>query len=166
MATEKAARHERPEALGRERVKVDEQDSRLLDAMMDADMPRERIRKRLNSIRQMRASMGERVASLNETAPSGKRYMVGAMEHCGNRRPRVERLVSAWNQGTRGDTDPEGETDDPLIDASVEPKQRPRTRLTDEEVDAMRTARAQGISVIALAKQFGVHRGTVWAKSR
>jgi transposase-like protein len=91
---------------------------------------------------------------------------VGAMEHCGNRRPRVERLVSAWNQGTRGDTDPEGETDDPLIDASVEPKQRPRTRLTDEEVDAMRTARAQGISVIALAKQFGVHRGTVWAKSR
>ncbi len=35
-----------------------------------------------------------------------------------------------------------------------------------EEVDAMRTARAQGISVIALAKQFGVHRGTVWAKSR
>ena len=87
-------------------------------------------------------------------------------QHCGNRRPRVERLVSAWNQGTRGDTDPEGETDDPLIDASVEPKQRPRTRLTDEEVDAMRTARAQGISVIALAKQFGVHRGTVWAKSR
>ena len=92
--------------------------------------------------------------------------VVEAIEHCGNRRPRVERLVSAWNQGTRGDTDPEGETDDPLIDASVEPKQRPRTRLTDEEVDAMRTARAQGISVIALAKQFGVHRGTVWAKSR
>ncbi len=77
MATEKAARHERPEALGRERVKVDERGSRLLAAMMDADMPRERIRKRLNSIRQMRASMGERVASLNETAPSGKRYMVG-----------------------------------------------------------------------------------------
>ncbi len=30
----------------------------------------------------------------------------------------------------------------------------------------MRTARAQGVSVNALARQFGVHRGTVWAKTR
>ncbi len=30
----------------------------------------------------------------------------------------------------------------------------------------MRTARADGLSVHALAKQFGVHRGTVWAKTR
>ena len=30
----------------------------------------------------------------------------------------------------------------------------------------MRTARAQGISVTALARQFDVHRGTVWAKTR
>ncbi|SBN43661.1 helix-turn-helix domain-containing protein [Microbacterium soli] len=30
----------------------------------------------------------------------------------------------------------------------------------------MRTARAQGISVKAVARQFGVHRGTVWAKTR
>ena len=29
----------------------------------------------------------------------------------------------------------------------------------------MRTARAQGVSVNALAKQFGVHRGTVWVKT-
>ena len=88
------------------------------------------------------------------------------MERCGNRRPRVERLVSAWNQGTRDEADPAGEPDDPLIGASAEPKKRPRTRLTDEEVDAMRTARAQGVSVIVLARQFGVHRGTVWAKTR
>jgi site-specific DNA recombinase len=53
-----------------------------------------------------------------------------------------------------------------LIGESAEPKKRPRTRLTDEEVDAMRTARAQGISVNALARRFGVHRGTVWAKTR
>jgi hypothetical protein len=33
-------------------------------------------------------------------------------------------------------------------------------------VDAMRTARANGISVIALANQHGIHRGTVWAKTR
>ena len=30
----------------------------------------------------------------------------------------------------------------------------------------MRTARAHGASVAALAKQFGVHRGTVWVKTR
>lgn len=88
------------------------------------------------------------------------------MERCGNRRPRVERLVSAWNQGARGDTDPAGEADDPLIGASAERKKRPRTRLTDEEVNAMRTALAQGVGVTVLAHQFGVHRGTVWAKSR
>lgn len=89
-----------------------------------------------------------------------------AMERCGNRRPRVERLVSAWNQGIRGHAHPEGEDDDPLIGASAEPKQRPRTRLTDEEVDAMRTVRERGIGVNAVARQFGVHRGTVWAKTR
>ena len=89
-----------------------------------------------------------------------------AMEHCGNRRPRVERLVSAWNQGIRADAEADGEADDPLIGASAEPKKRPRTRLTDEEVDAMRTARAQGVSVNALAHRFGVHRGTVWTKTR
>ena len=88
------------------------------------------------------------------------------MERCGNRRPRVARLVSAWNQGIREDAHPAGEGDDPLIGASVEPKKRPRTRLTDEEVDAMRTARVNGVSVSALARQYGIHRGTVWAKTR
>ena len=88
------------------------------------------------------------------------------MERCGNRRQRVERLVSAWNQGTREDAEAVGEADDPLIGASAEPKKRPRTQLTDSEVDAMRTARAQGVSVTALARQFEVHRCTVWAKTR
>ena len=88
------------------------------------------------------------------------------MEHCGNRRPRVERLVSAWDQGICDEPGLAGEPDDPLIGASAEPTKRPRTRLTDEEVDAMRTARAQGVSVNALARRFGVQRGTVWAKTR
>lgn len=93
-------------------------------------------------------------------------YLVEAAERCGNRRPRVERLVSAWNQGICDDPDVVGERDDPLIDASAEPKKRPRTRLTDEEVDALRTSRAQGIGVNTLARQYGIHRGTVWAKTR
>ena len=89
-----------------------------------------------------------------------------AIERCGNRRRRVERLVSAWNQGTRGDAEADSEAADPLIGASAEPKKRPRTRLTDEEVDAIRTARAQGVSVAALARRFGIHRGTIWARTR
>ena len=87
------------------------------------------------------------------------------MERCGNRRPRVQKLASAWNQGVRGDDDPEGEADDTLMGASVEPSKRPRTRLTDSEVDAIRTARERGVSVKAIAKQFGIHRGTVWLQS-
>lgn len=108
----------------------------------------------------------ERGLHPRHSAKVGPFFTVEAMERCGNRRPRVERLVSAWNQGTRGDIDPEDGADDPLIGASAEPKKRPRTRLTDEEVDAMRTARAQEIGVNTLARQFGVHRGTVWAKTR
>ncbi|MGO1630353.1 MAG: helix-turn-helix domain-containing protein [Agrococcus casei] len=88
------------------------------------------------------------------------------MERCGNRRPRVERLVSAWNQGNSGHPEVAGAVDDPLIVAAKEPSKRPRTRLTDTEVDAMRTGREQGISVNAIARRFGVHRGTVWAKTR
>mgnify|MGYP002361806049 CR=1 FL=1 len=106
------------------------------------------------------------LASKNYTRACDEKKKVEAMERCGNRRHRVERLVSAWNQGTREDAEPEGEADDPLIGASAEPKKRPRTRLTDEEVDAMRTARANGVSVNAIAHHFDVHRGTVWAKTR
>ena len=83
---------------------------------------------------------------------------VEAMERCGNRRPRVQKLFSAWNQGSCGDIDVSDQADDALIGASAEPKKRPRTRLTDEEVDAMRTARANGVSVNELARQFGIHR--------
>ncbi len=102
--------------------------------------------------------------------PSQNRFtrglVVEAMERCGNRRPRVERLASAWNQGSGGVAESAGEPNDPLIAASAEPRRRARTQLTDEEVDAMRTARAQGVSVTTLARRFGVHRGTVWAKTR
>lgn len=92
--------------------------------------------------------------------------MVDLTEHCGNRRRQVDWLVSAWNQGSDEDLEPDGDQDDPLVEASEEPRRRPRTRLTDEEVDAMRTARLNGVSVTILAKQYGVHRGTVWAKTR
>ena len=71
-----------------------------------------------------------------------------------------------WNQGSDGLAEPTVGPDDPLIEAATEPKRRTRTPLTDAEVDAIRTARADGASVTALAKRFGVHRGTIWARTR
>ncbi len=92
--------------------------------------------------------------------------LLDSIDHHGNRRQPIKRLTSAWNQGSDGGAEPAGEPDDPLIGASAEPKKRPRTRLSDNEVDALRTARGQGVSVTALARRFGVHRGTAWAKTR
>ncbi len=87
-------------------------------------------------------------------------------ERHGNRRPRVERLVFAWNRDIHKVADAEDGADDPLIGMSAEPSKRPRTRLTDKEVDAMRTARAQGVSVMGIAERFGVTRQTAWEKTR
>jgi len=70
-----------------------------------------------------------------------------------------------WSQGPSGDAEAVGESDDPLIEAAVESQRLTRTPLTAEEVDAMRTALADDASVTALAKQFGVHRATVWVKT-
>ena len=90
---------------------------------------------------------------------------VEAMKRCGNRRPRVQKLASAWNQGFQGNGGAVGQAD-ALFGASAEPKKRPRTRLTDKEVDAMRTARERGVSVNAIAKQCGIYRGAVCTKTR
>lgn len=84
----------------------------------------------------------------------------------GSRRQRVERLVSAWNQGSDGVPPSVDEPDDPLVEAAAEPRRRARTQLSDEDADAMRTARASGVSITALTKKLDVHRGTVWAKTR
>jgi hypothetical protein len=91
---------------------------------------------------------------------------VDLSDRYGNRRQRVERLISKWNQGSSEGAAPDGEPDNPLTGSSAEPRRRPRTRLTDEEVDTMRTARANGVSVTALARRHGIHRGTVWAKTK
>lgn len=87
--------------------------------------------------------------------------MVDSIERYGNGRQRVERLVAAWNHGPGATVEPVGEPDETIIGASAEPRRRARTRLTDEEVDAMRTARSNGVSVVVLEKQFGIHRRTV-----
>jgi hypothetical protein len=76
----------------------------------------------------------------------------------------VQRLVHARERGIPGDTDDGAEADDPLIGASVEPGRWTPTPLTPEEVDAIRTAYASGVSTVELARQYGVYRTTVWRK--
>lgn len=88
------------------------------------------------------------------------------IEHCGNRRQPVDDLVAAWNRRANGAGAVGGVPDDPLIRVSVEPKRRTRTPLTPSDVDAIRTARAAGVSVTVLAREYEVHRSTIWQKTR
>ena len=79
---------------------------------------------------------------------------------------RFERLSSAWNQAKLRIVDePDGATDDePGVVAN--PRRRARTPLTEIQVDAIRTARANGESVISICQRFDVHRMTVWTHTR
>ncbi|RNI17903.1 hypothetical protein EFY87_19055 [Flexivirga caeni] len=79
---------------------------------------------------------------------------------------RFERLSSAWNRAklVLGDQ-PDGAADDePGVVAN--PRRRARTPLTESQVDAIRTARANGESVVSICRRFNVHRMTVWTHTR
>ena len=76
----------------------------------------------------------------------------------------VERLTAAWSRGAGGFHAPSDMGAAADGEVTTEPRRRTRTPLTEEEVDAMRTAHDAGISVTTIARQFDVHRGTVWAK--
>jgi len=90
---------------------------------------------------------------------------VGPSGRYSNRRRAVEKLVSALEEGVCEDVGDGGETDDPQIAASTEPRGRTRTPLTQKEVNAIRTSRVAGASTTVLAKQHGVHRATIWKKT-
>ena len=83
-----------------------------------------------------------------------------------NQRRAVEKLVLALEQGLSGDPDDDGDADHPPIGTSTEPMGRTRTPLTAKEVDAIRTAHAAGVSTVVLGQQYGVHRATIWKKTR
>ncbi len=75
---------------------------------------------------------------------------------------RLDRLDSTWIQGS-----PANATSPPLVfgegfDVVENPSRCSRTPLTEKEVEAIRTARAGGESVLSIAKRFGIHRATVW----
>lgn len=79
---------------------------------------------------------------------------------------RFERLGSAWNQAKLSIVhEPDGATDDePGVVAN--PRRRARTPLSERQVDDIRTARANGESVVSICQRFDVHRMTVWTHTR
>lgn len=79
---------------------------------------------------------------------------------------RFERLSSVWNQAKLVLVDePDGAADDePGVVAN--PRRRARAPLTDGQVDAIRTARANGESVVWICRRFNVHRMTVWTHTK
>lgn len=79
---------------------------------------------------------------------------------------RFERLGSAWEQAKLGIGDElEGAVEDEP-DVVANPRRRARTPLSERQVDAIRTARANGDSVLSICQRFDVHRMTVWTHTR
>jgi len=79
---------------------------------------------------------------------------------------RFERLGSAWSRAKlRIADEPQGTTED---EAGVvaNPRRRARTPLTDSQVDAIRTPRVNGESVVSISRRFAVHRMTVWTHTK
>lgn len=79
---------------------------------------------------------------------------------------RLERLSSAWEQAKRGVGREGPRTAEPESGVVLNPARRSRTQLTETEVDAIRTARANGESVTSICSRLGIHRVTVWEKTR
>lgn len=79
---------------------------------------------------------------------------------------RFERLSSAWNQAklVLGD-EPDGAAEDES-EVVANPGRRSRTPLTESQVDAIRTARTNGESVVSICRRFEVHRMTVWTHTK
>ncbi len=79
---------------------------------------------------------------------------------------RFERLSSVWKQAKLGvGEEPRGVAEDePGVVEN--PRRRARTPLTDSQVDAIRTARANGESVMSICRRFDVHRMTVWTHTK
>lgn len=75
---------------------------------------------------------------------------------------RLDRLVSAWEQGDRDGSNESSVVEEPDHGVVSNPGRRNRTPLTAKEVEAIQTARANGESVLSIAKRFNIHRMTVW----
>ena len=79
---------------------------------------------------------------------------------------KVQKLAAAWEQARANSGARHHQRPEPPLMPVAQPSRRARVPLTPSEVDSIRTLRAAGVSVNQLAKQFGVHRSTVWGKTR
>ena len=79
---------------------------------------------------------------------------------------RLDRLDSAWIQGSQPLEASQPLAFDEGFEVIENPSRRSRTPLTEKEVEAIRTARANGESVLSIAKRFEIHRATVWEQTR
>ena len=79
---------------------------------------------------------------------------------------RLERLSAAWKQAKRSRASKEPAAREPEAGVVANPTRRSRTQLTETEVDAIRTARANGESVVSICRQFEIHRMTVWIHTK
>lgn len=79
---------------------------------------------------------------------------------------RLDRLDSAWIQGSPTLQASPPLTFDEGFEVVENPSRHNRTPLTGKEVEAIRTAREGGESVLSIAKRFGIHRATVWEHTK
>lgn len=79
---------------------------------------------------------------------------------------RFERLSAAWNQAKLGIAEKPEDAAGDEPDVVANPRRRARTPLTESQVDAIRTARANGESVVSICRRFKVHRMTVWTHTK
>ncbi|UAL28368.1 hypothetical protein K8W59_10765 [Nocardioides rotundus] len=83
-----------------------------------------------------------------------------------NSQRRLDRLVSAWEQGDRVGSDAPRAVEEWEPGVISNPSRRNRTPLTAREVEAIQTARENGESVLSIAKRFNIHRMTVWEHTK
>ena len=105
----------------------------------------------------------------SSTQPTGAVTVVRGVDAAGlkpNTWHRFERLSCVWNQAKlRILHEPDGDAEDePEVVAN--PRRRDRTPITESQVDAIRTARANGESVTLICRRFNVHRMTVWTHTK
>lgn len=79
---------------------------------------------------------------------------------------RLERLSSAWEQARLGIERERPQGTEPESGVVMNPTRRSQTPLAPNEVDAIRTARAHGESVLSICRRFDIHRVAVWEKTR
>lgn len=96
------------------------------------------------------------------TAPGG----LDAAGSKPNRWRLFERLDSMWRQAKRATNDRPREARKSEPGVVRTPSRRTRTPLTQSEVDSIRTARADGESVVSISRRFGIHRMTVWTHTK